>query len=71
MNELSKAAKDQLLALVDHYPMWPGDTLSHEAMRELSKAGLAVRDASCNWIPTGRGIHLAKVIAAAAKEVTP
>lgn len=70
MNELSKAAKDQLLALVKHYPMWPGDTLSHDAMRELYNADMAARDASGNWIPTGQCILLAKIIAAA-KEVAP
>lgn len=44
----------QLCALIRQSPIEPGDTLSHQYMDDLAKAGLAKR-ISDGWVPTEAG----------------
>lgn len=66
---MSRSARDQLSILVVRYPIWPGDTLSHAAMKEIADKGFAVRDSEGNWIPTAAGLKAAE--AEAGKEPKP
>jgi hypothetical protein len=49
-------AMEQLRCVVRHYPLWPGDTLSHKLAKACTQAGWIVRDADGNWIPTKYGL---------------
>jgi hypothetical protein len=46
---------EQLHAIVDHGPLWPGDTLSHEAASECVSLGWAQRDEHGMFIATAKG----------------
>lgn len=50
---------EQLLAVVDHYPLDPGDTISHEGAKRCAALGLIVRQADGKWIPTAQGLWVA------------
>ena len=47
---------DQLACVVIGYPLWPGDTISHQLADECCRRGWIVRDQSGCWIPTAAGI---------------
>ena len=53
---LEKHVIEELFNLLQHYPVWPGDTLSHGSMAECECRGWAVRQEDGSWIPTRRGI---------------
>lgn len=51
-----KEMREQLRCVVDHYPLWPGDTLSHSAAKACALVGWIVRQKDGNWIPTALGL---------------
>ena len=46
----------ELRNLVMHYPVQPGDTLSHSSMNRLAALKLATRNSVGAWIPTAAGV---------------
>lgn len=48
--------RDELVNVVERYPVWPGDTISHETARMCSDLGWIVRQADGCWIPTWKGL---------------
>lgn len=46
----------ELANVVEHYPLWPGDTLSHRTAKGCRLVGWIARQADGNWIPTGLGM---------------
>lgn len=48
--------REQLRSVVKGYPLWPGDTISHEGARECQRRGWIVRQGDGNWIPTAKGL---------------
>lgn len=38
-----------------HYPVFPGDTLSHATANECVRRGWAERDENGDFVPTGKG----------------
>ena len=44
--------------IVENAPLWPGDTISHQGLKELEKRGLVRRDYSGNVILTKQGEQL-------------
>ena len=51
-----RIAREQLAAIVEHYPTFAGDTLSHEAAQDCERRGWIRRDLAGNWIPTASGL---------------
>jgi len=45
---------EELRNIWSHYPVFPGDTLSHATANECVKRGWAKRDESGNFIPVWR-----------------
>jgi hypothetical protein len=48
---------DELRNVVQNYPVWPGNTVSHASARELAEQGLIVRNSKGDWIPTAKGLR--------------
>lgn len=46
----------QLKCVVDHYPLFPGDTISHSLAYECARRKWIVRQADGCWIPTAAGL---------------
>lgn len=61
----TRQAIEQLACIVDSYPLWPGDTLSHGSATACELNGWTKRDSDGNWIPTAEGVA---VIRAARKD---
>jgi len=51
-----KLMLEQLQAVIDGYPLWPGDTISHRSAKACMLAGWIVRQKDGNWIPTRLGL---------------
>lgn len=47
---------EELRNVCHNYPVFAGDTISHEGARVCSDRGWIVRDADGNWIPTKEGL---------------
>lgn len=45
----------EFINLINNAPVFDGDTLSHQTMKDLRESGLAIRDEKGNNIPTERG----------------
>lgn len=54
---LTDAVLEELRNIVEGYPLWPGDTLSHATAMAVEGRGWARRDLAGNWIPTGSGLR--------------
>lgn len=52
--------REELLNVVANYPLWPGDTISHETARLCEARGWIRRQADGNWIPTASGVREAE-----------
>ena len=52
--------REELLNVVANYPLWPGDTVSHETARLCSERGWIRRQADGKWIPTRKGLEEAE-----------
>lgn len=50
---------EELRNVCAHYPVEPGNTISHTTAYECAERGWIVRDASARWIPTAAGIERA------------
>lgn len=48
--------RKELANVVEHYPLWPGDTISHRTANGCRLVGWITRQADGNWIPTGLGM---------------
>ena len=46
---------EELLNIVHHAPLWPGDTISHSTAAECVRRGLARRNRNGNFVPTFKG----------------
>jgi len=49
---------EELRNVVEHYPLFPGDTVSHEGARRCCDRGWIVRQADGCWIPTRLGLEV-------------
>lgn len=49
---------EELANVVEGYPLFAGDTLSHETARVCGERGWIVRQGDGNWIPTAEGLHV-------------
>jgi hypothetical protein len=47
---------EELANVVEGYPLWPGDTISHETARVCGERGWIVRQEDGSWIPTAEGL---------------
>lgn len=47
---------EELANVVENYPLWPGDTVTHETARRAEERGWIVRQADGSWIPTAAGL---------------
>lgn len=47
---------EELENVVRNYPVFLGDTISHETARRAAERGWIVRNADGDWIPTRKGI---------------
>lgn len=54
---MSAYQRDELQNVVERYPVWPGDTVSHPSMDRLRDLGYAVRQDDGSWIPTAAGLE--------------
>lgn len=50
------AVWEELSNVVNNYPVFPGDTISHKTALACSILGWITRDESGNWIPTADGV---------------
>ena len=50
--------REELANIVENYPLFPGDTISHPTADECGRRGWAVRQADGNWIPTALGLRV-------------
>lgn len=48
--------REELRNVVHNYPVFPGDTLSHQSADRCCRRGWIVRNAGGDWIPTAAGI---------------
>lgn len=48
---------EELRNVVRNYPLFPGDTISHETARRCAAAGWIVRNFGGDWIPTAEGLR--------------
>lgn len=48
---------EEMRNIADNYPVFPGDTISHESANECGRRGWAVRNTDGNWIPTAEGLR--------------
>lgn len=49
---------EELANVVENYPLFAGDTISHETAQVCGKRGWIVRQSDGNWIPTAEGLHV-------------
>ena len=49
---------EELASIVENYPLFPGDMISHTTANECGRRGWAVRQADGNWIPTAEGLRV-------------
>lgn len=49
---------EELANVVENYPLWPGDTISHTTARVCADRRWIVRDADGDWIPTAEGLKV-------------
>lgn len=49
-------AVEELENVVNNYPVWPGDTLSHQTAKGCEILKWIVRNGEGDWIPTALGI---------------
>ncbi len=61
------AVLEQLSAVVMHYPVAPGDTLSHALAAECARRGWICRDRAGSWIPRAAGIEIHRKAQAAGR----
>ena len=50
--------REELRNVVDGYPLWPGDTVSHAGAKVCSERGWIVRQKDGSWIPTALGLQV-------------
>lgn len=60
----------EFLNLIHNKPVFPGNTISHQAMKELADAGLATRDNNGDHIPTDRGLWVFNQLSCKTIEIT-
>lgn len=58
----SKPWREELRNIVNNAPVWPGDTLSHETARWLSRRWL-IRRKGGEWVPTWLGVFVHRSLA--------
>lgn len=61
MSYIEEYVQAELVNIVKNAPLWPGDTISHEASYECVRRGLARRNRDSNFVPTLKGCALAPV----------
>lgn len=49
--------REELGNVVKRYPVFPGDTISHETARVCAERRWIVRQADGSWIPTAKGLR--------------
>ena len=49
---------EELKNIVEHYPLFPGDTISHSTANECIERGWATRSKEGNFLPTKAGIEI-------------
>lgn len=54
---------EELASVVRNYPLFAGDTISHETARICGERGWITRDSAGNWIPTARGLEVHRQVA--------
>lgn len=55
---LERHYREELRNIVEKYPVFPGDTVSHKTARVCAERGWAVRQADGSWIPTAEGLKV-------------
>lgn len=55
--DLTDGHRADLRNVVMHYPLDPGETISHKTMGDLGRLGYAVRQSNGFWIPTAKGLE--------------
>jgi hypothetical protein len=48
---------EELLNVIKHYPLWPGDTISPGTAGECRRLGWIRRNVEGYWIPTAAGLE--------------
>lgn len=52
----SRHLLEELRNVVGHYPLFPGDTLSHATAKACAERGWIRRNTNGDWIPTADGL---------------
>lgn len=50
---------EELANVVENYPLFAGETISHATAKECARRGWIVRNADGDWIPTAEGVRRA------------
>lgn len=57
---LERHYREELRNIVERYPVFPGDTVSHEGAKVCAERGWIVRQSDGSWIPTAKGLKAAE-----------